>query len=219
MDRVVDIYFIRHGLTEGNRQKQYIGWSDLPLLEEGREKLVKIKDQIPAADLIYSSDLIRCVETAELLFPGRRFRSSSSLREIHFGDWEKCTYEDLKDVDAYRAWVSRPDHHTPPNGERYAHVQRRVERFLLYLLRTVTKYSVQSAVVITHGGPLREMVSWITGTPLWTYPVHPGEGIKVKLKGAGGMSWNLLQVAPITAKENGWKKNGSTVTRNTRGSM
>lgn len=205
MDRMVDLYFIRHGLTEGNKQRQYIGWSDVPLLEEGKTSVQMFKDQLPDMGLVFSSDLLRCVETTELLFPGCRYGRSSSLREIHFGDWETCTYEGLRDNDLYRAWVSRPDRFTPPRGESYPHFQQRVNRFLLYLLRVVEKQQVQSAAVVTHGGPLREMVSWVTGTPLWTYPVHPGEGLKIKLqqKGEEGISWNLLQVDPITEKENG----------------
>ena len=45
------IYFIRHGLTEGNEEGRYIGSTDLPLSREGQEALDRLQEECEYPDV------------------------------------------------------------------------------------------------------------------------------------------------------------------------
>lgn len=68
------VYLIRHGNTEWNVQGRYLGLTDMPLSDLGVETA---KNTIaPEVDIIFCSPLTRCLQTADILFPGReRIRS------------------------------------------------------------------------------------------------------------------------------------------------
>ena len=82
------IYFIRHGLTEGNIQKKYIGKTDEPLCTEGiaelRQKLADgdyenvVNEASKAGCTIWRSPMLRCAQTAEIIFPGKKNNIESS---------------------------------------------------------------------------------------------------------------------------------------------
>ena len=61
------IYLIRHGESEGNLKRICLGNTDLGLTEKGREQAEKTAKALSPVDIdaIYSSDLIRAVQTAE----------------------------------------------------------------------------------------------------------------------------------------------------------
>ncbi|MFR1950141.1 MAG: histidine phosphatase family protein [Roseburia hominis] len=75
-----DMALIRHGMTPGNEEHRYIGRTDEPLSQKGREQLLTLqkKGVYPAAACVAASPLERCRQTAELLSPrtgAMRFRS------------------------------------------------------------------------------------------------------------------------------------------------
>lgn len=49
--------------------------------------------------------MIRCRETAEILFPGKRFRIIDQLAETDFGDFENKNYRELAGNPQYQQWV------------------------------------------------------------------------------------------------------------------
>ena len=66
------LHLIRHGMTAGNLQGLYIGsGTDIPLCDEGRAQLNELKERFeyPQVDTVFSSPLLRAVETANILFP------------------------------------------------------------------------------------------------------------------------------------------------------
>ena len=67
------IYLIRHGITEGNQKKWFYGAADIPLAEEGKEELKKLKEkniypEIPEDADLYTTGLLRTEQTFEILF-------------------------------------------------------------------------------------------------------------------------------------------------------
>ena len=68
------IYIIRHGQTEKNRANVLQGRSDIPLNDAGRQQAMEAKNQFAAAgirfDKVYTSPLIRAVQTAEIVAEG-----------------------------------------------------------------------------------------------------------------------------------------------------
>ncbi len=97
MDNSLVITCIRHGMTLENQQKKYIGWSDPPLSIEGKNELKELSLE---PELVISSDLKRALETSSIVFPKSQVIKRESWRELHFGDWEEKTYEELKNIGA-----------------------------------------------------------------------------------------------------------------------
>ena len=62
------IYFVRHGETEYNAKGRITGHTDIPLTKKGIEQAENLSKEIPAIfSEMYSSDLIRCKQTADIL--------------------------------------------------------------------------------------------------------------------------------------------------------
>lgn len=93
---MIRLYLIRHGQTPGNKLQRYIGTTDEPLSTEGKEFLEKLTYPIPEA--LYVSPLCRCVETAGILFPGKRFHIIEELSECDFGEFENKNYKELPEI-------------------------------------------------------------------------------------------------------------------------
>ena len=72
MDDGVVVALFRHGLTELNKNRGPIfGWTDAPICEDVRESLSAINPN--PYEVVVTSDLIRCLQTAEILFPRKDF--------------------------------------------------------------------------------------------------------------------------------------------------
>ena len=110
------LHLIRHGLTAGNLEGRYIGGgTDLPVCDEGRAQLAELQARFeyPAVDTVFSSPMLRAVETANLLFPGAAHQFTvHDLREAHFGVFETARS---------RSWSRTP---TFPSGSRRAPASR-----------------------------------------------------------------------------------------------
>ena len=94
------ITLIRHGMTLGNLEKRYIGRTDETLCPEGIAKLEEMK--IEKSEILISSPMKRCIETAEILFPRQSFEICDNMRESDFGDFERKTSEELSSDKRYQ---------------------------------------------------------------------------------------------------------------------
>ncbi len=144
------VYLIRHGKTQGNVEHRYIGRTDQPLCPQGRAEL---QSKIgPEADRVLASPLLRCRETAAILYPGRDVEIVDDLRETDFGDFENRTYGELKDDPRYRAWLDSAGTAAPPGGESKAHQQARTVRAFRDVV-AVCRGDERVALVV-HGGTI-----------------------------------------------------------------
>ena len=105
------IHFIRHGITEGIKNKWYYGWVDLPLIQEGVDELEKLRNSgiYPSARgaQLYTSGMTRANQTLEVIYGKtpyeylQKYRieqaeallrfSSKSISEIA----EQCGFSDI----------------------------------------------------------------------------------------------------------------------------
>ena len=78
------IYIIRHGKTAMNHANLLQGRSDIPLNEEGILQAQEAKEKLAdvAFDAVYTSPLIRAVQTARILVPGLEPVADERLIEI-----------------------------------------------------------------------------------------------------------------------------------------
>lgn len=86
----MELVFIRHGKTKGNLKSRYIGITDEGLCKEGIEEINGNLCQgiYPVADIIFTSPMKRCIQTAEIIYPGKSLNVIYGFREINFGRFE-----------------------------------------------------------------------------------------------------------------------------------
>ena len=113
------LFLIRHGMTEGNREKRYIGKTDEGVCDEGRRMLERRKaaGEYPEADLVFVSPMRRCLETAEVLYPGQEPVGVEEFRECDFGLFEGKNYRELTGNVHYQAWIDSGGTLPFPEGE------------------------------------------------------------------------------------------------------
>lgn len=132
-----ELVLVRHGTTKWNQERRYLGHSDLELLPEAYAELEPSVRKLAGLrfDGVYCSDLIRCRQTLLYLRPDLADGAvyDPRLRELDFGRYEGCTYEQLQSDPAYRAWIDDPSAVTPPGGESWGAFELRVRSFLLDL--------------------------------------------------------------------------------------
>ena len=94
------LYLIRHGESEANAKRVHAGWQAVHLTERGIEQAKRIGEYLNGLtfDKIYSSDLVRAMETAEAALPKREYVTDERLREVNVGTVvgkgrEECTAE------------------------------------------------------------------------------------------------------------------------------
>ncbi len=125
----MELILMRHGTTQGNLERRFIGTLDVPLLPQGEELARRVGATLPAVEHIYRSPLQRCRRTAELLWPGVEMTVVDELRESDFGPFEGKNHEELKDDPLYQAWLGmgdRPNFAAMPVGESAQQVTDRV---------------------------------------------------------------------------------------------
>jgi probable phosphoglycerate mutase len=133
------IYLLRHGQTEGNRDRLYQGGCDSPLTELGENQarrvgraLAKMLEE-PQDWRIVASPLGRTRRTAELVAaelpapPPISF--DPRLAEVTFGEWDGRGVAEIQAL-----WPADLDHlerpFNTPGGESYADVSRRLSSWL-----------------------------------------------------------------------------------------
>ena len=164
---MIELFFIRHGKTYGNTLGRYIGTTDEELCEEGREALLEtaryLACQGVSADAVYVSPLKRCVQTAEILFPGVQAVLVPELRECDFGEFENRNYKELSGNPEYQAWVDSGGTLSFPGGESREEFQARCLAGFLKVLeelqsREKAKEPAFRAAFVVHGGTIMSIL-------------------------------------------------------------
>lgn len=182
------LVLIRHFPTKGNCLKQYIGRTDEPLDFEFAEKILNeigdVKSFYPMTDCVITSPMLRCIQTAELLYPGIQRFSCDKLRETDFGDFEGRTYEELKQREDYQQWLISGAAGKVPNGESRAEfVARCIEGFHDVMNRLLEEKCGNAAIVV-HGGTIMALMSEFAekAQDFYHWQVKNGKGYEVEIK-------------------------------------
>jgi alpha-ribazole phosphatase len=200
-DRIAfEIYLIRHGETRMNRERRYLGRSDVPLDEEGREKLYRLlaAGHVPDIDFLVSSPLKRCLESAEIFFPNRPpDYIDEDFTERDFGTFEGETYDDLIKRPEYVVWLADQGAGRPPQGESQQEIMARVQTALARLIDRVLNKRVQepalrSVAVMAHGGVIMEIMKLLGFTDYYSWQLTNGSWIRLPVDAEG----RLLDLKP-----------------------
>jgi broad specificity phosphatase PhoE len=151
---VTNLLLVRHGETDWNADGRLQGQTDRPLSDFGRAQARRLADELAeeTLDAIYSSDLARARETAEIV--GERLGLPVSLdpglREKDWGTWEGLTAVERDRVEFV--------------GES---TEAHQERILNALRRISERHSDgDNVLVVTHGGSMRRVQTAALGMAL-----------------------------------------------------
>lgn len=179
--RALVVLLVRHGETAWNAEGRLQGQTDVPLSPAGREQARLLGERLARAwsaagrsslpgppDVVYTSDLSRAAETADIALSlglegigGVRppIHRLPELRERSFGKFEGLTAAEA------RARFPGETHHRA--GETYAEVEQRMAAALRRAWEECTRPENDDrcglALVAGHGGSLRLLLSRAVG--------------------------------------------------------
>lgn len=181
MKSELKLTLIRHGETKSNVEHRYLGTADEPLSEQGKMKLQVKKDteSYPVLGKLFVSPMLRCMETAEILFPDCEFVCIPEWTEMKFGLFEGKNYEELNGNKEYQAWIDSGGILPFPEGEDRDEFKERVmngfEKMLDYLRESETDLSKTEIVAVVHGGTIMALCSSLLGGDYFDYQLKCGE--------------------------------------------
>ncbi len=160
------LILVRHGETEWNRLMRYQGQTDIELNDTGIWQAERAAERLAneKIDSIYSSDLRRARRTAEIISKPHDMKGeiheSPLLREMHFGDFEGLTFDQIEEkyqliFSASPSWRSRGPNERSPNGESITDLAGRVKEFTQILKGHTPEETV---LIAAHGGPLQVLI-------------------------------------------------------------
>ncbi len=189
------ILLLRHGQTQGNLEKRYIGKTDESLLLEDTQRMQKVsslqkrleQDALASPQKLFVSPMLRCRQTAELLFPGQEQVVIDKLREMDFGRFEAKNYMELSSDPAYQAWIDSDGKLPFPEGEgREGFIRRTMEGFRQMTEQAKRENCGQIAAVV-HGGSIMAILSSLMRDDYFAYQVPNLEGYAFRYDDVGSI--------------------------------
>ena len=164
---MTEIYIARHGETEYNRKGQLQGRGiDIPLNEKGRLQARAIAEELSdlGIDHIFSSSLLRSMETAEIIAWTLRMRYDSfpELDEMSFGELEGRPAGEVGDrlERMHQTWKEGNVEAALEGGESPAEV---LERVTGRVNKIVDQYEGDTLLFVLHGRLIRILLSHMLG--------------------------------------------------------
>lgn len=150
------LLLLRHGQSEWNAVQRWQGIADTKLSDLGRSQARFVGSVLATRGLefggVWSSDLARAAETADLLAEALglgEVRRDPRLREADVGEWQGLTSEEIA-----RAWPGYLEaRRRPPGFEPFDAVVARV----VPALRAIAD-AARPALVVAHSGVIRTIV-------------------------------------------------------------
>jgi broad specificity phosphatase PhoE len=192
------LILVRHGETPWNVTLQYQGQGNVPLNERGREQARRAATRLTryTVTALYSSDVIRAWETAELIGATLRLTPTPlpELREIDVGQWEGYTPEELyrRFPDHMAEYRRDPARTVRLGGESYAQLQ---ERALVALKQLEERHQGDDVIAaVSHGGTIRALLCHVIGLDLGNFGrmwLDNGSLTELRL---GRNGWRLMRL-------------------------
>jgi len=186
-------YFFRHGHSQRQILNLASCWPEkkqLPLTEKGKKQVLKSARKIKnrGIDLIFSSDLLRTKQTAEIISKetGAKIIFDKNLREANVGIFNGHHPKLFWD---YILKKQNPCLAKAPKGESLVDIQKRVHGFLKKIDK---KYHGKNIVLVSHEFPLTVLEKTLEGRFIenivgWRRKnmkklIKTGQGIKIEFK-------------------------------------
>ncbi len=150
---MTELYLVRHGETDWNRQRRIQGLTDIPLNDNGRRQARDAGALLARRrwDAVVASPLARARETAEIIAAELGLPAPElvpALVERNYGQAEGMDFLEIERL--------FPDRGSVPGQESREEV---VERVVLALLALAAAHPGESLVVVSHGGAIRAVLT------------------------------------------------------------
>lgn len=160
------LYVFRHGETNWNLDGRNLGWTDEPLNDTGRIQAQKLREL--SLDVIYSSPLIRAMETAQIVANGCNIPiiEHEGLKERRHGELEGIYWKDVPSEIV--AKIADPDW-AAPGGESNNQLAARAKTAILEIAKNAPYADIG---ISTHGGlAFAVIIPFLPkGTPFFKMP-------------------------------------------------
>ena len=169
---MMDIWLVRHGETDWNRELRFQGHLDAPLNDLGLQQAQRLGQHLAAQAprALVASDLLRTRQTAQPLGEHwlRAALPDTLWREQSFGIIEGLTLAQVHEQhpEIVQGWRSHDPDFSPPGGESQRQFHARVMQAVQSLLERCANEGWTSPVVVSHGGVLDMIYRSATGQPL-----------------------------------------------------
>lgn len=195
------IHFIRHGAISPTLKGRYIGTTDVPLSQEGKDAVRKLNAQMdyPYAKVVFTSPLKRCTQTARIIYPDIEPLVIEQLMECHFGEWENKTADELSGDEDFAKWLAGDHNVKPHRGESTADFTRRICVMFESIVDGLIKTGTTDAAIITHGGVMNTLLA-VYGLPQakpFDWACDSGYGYSLRITPA---LWMRDKVAEVYAR-------------------
>jgi broad specificity phosphatase PhoE len=156
----VQLVYETHSTTVDNERGVATGWLPGELSDEGRRqaRLLGERRRHDGIACVFTSDLRRAVETAEIAFAGTslELREDRRLRECNYGELNGAPVERLEPRTRF---VDVPF----PGGESYREC---AEKMRCFLRDVVTELDGRRVLVIAHSAQRWALLNLLEGVPL-----------------------------------------------------
>jgi len=162
------LFLIRHGENEWTRTNRLAGRTEgVHLNERGQEQAAMLADLLSEQPLtsIYSSPLVRCMETAHPVAEALDLTVQPEPRvlEVDYGDWRGGELKELSQKPEWKAVQHHPSSFRFPGGETLREVQSRAVGALEEI---VVRHPMAAVAVFSHGDVIRTSLAHYMGIPL-----------------------------------------------------
>ena len=161
------IFVVRHGQTSMNSKKALQGRSDTPLNDVGRMQAQQVSlvfsGQGIAFGHVFSSPLVRAVETARVIAPGVDVMVDERLIEMDYGPYEGCdlTSPPPEVIEFFSDFVNNP---APEGMEKLSSVVARVGTFVEDI-----RHLPGNTLISTHAIAMKGILEYLTPTSQGSY--------------------------------------------------
>ncbi len=166
--RMTYLFLIRHGENEWVETGKLAGRTPgVHLNEKGYQQSAGLAERLAHQPItaIYSSPLVRCMETAQPLSErlGVPIREEPGLLEVDYGEWMGGELKELSKKSEWQLVQMYPSGFRFPGGETLREVQNRVVDTLERLRK---EHEGEAIALFAHGDVLRTTLAWYLGAPL-----------------------------------------------------
>ena len=160
------IILVRHGESEGNKEKVFRGRKDFPLTENGIKQAKNLAQALSVFDFkrVYTSPLQRALYTAKIIAETKNAEViiEEGFTNIYLAEWEGKPKEEIKEKypDLWNIWITTPENLRIPGIETLDEVQKRAKETLIKIIHNEKE---ESFVVVTHRAVLKPLIAGILG--------------------------------------------------------
>lgn len=187
---IMKVYFVRHGQSQANLDKNFAGQTDAKLTELGKTQAEAIRPILAdiSFDKVYSSDLSRAHDTQKIALPGYEAETTKLLREIDVGSLAGKSIPEFAAAYGGVSPTAKTGDYTPYGGENRKMLDARVGDFL----KMLEQQPYENVAVFAHRGLLMGVLRYILGVPELPNSAILCDNCAINVVEFDGRKWTVL---------------------------